>query len=102
MIYNFIDTQIYTVPSAFESLRAMERLKWKDQQNHALCVANIRNEKGIDILIDALKHLQKNNEFKELNQGQPLLVHVIGIKEAGKYLDSIQKKLDEDLSLIHI
>ena len=59
VIYNFIDTQIYTVPSAFESLRAMERLKWKDQQNHALCVANIRHEKGIDILIDALKHLQK-------------------------------------------
>jgi len=99
VIYNFIDTQIYTVPSAFESLRAMERLEWKEQQNHALCVANIRHEKGIDILVDALRHLQKNNDFKENNKGQPLLVHVIGIKEAGKYLDSIQKKLDADPSI---
>lgn len=99
VIYNFIDTQSYTVPTAFESLRAMERFKWKDQQTHALCVANIRHEKGIDILVDALSQLNNNDEFKAFNQGQSLLIHIIGIKEPGEYLDSIQKKLDEDPSI---
>lgn len=99
VIYNFIDTQIYTVPSAFESLRAMEQLDWKDQQAHALCVANIRHEKGIDILVDALSQLQKSPNFQELNQGQPLLVHVIGIQEKGEYLDSIQERLENQPEL---
>jgi glycosyltransferase involved in cell wall biosynthesis len=99
VIYNFIDTQIYTVPSSFESLRAMEQLDWKDQQAHALCVANIRHEKGIDILVDALSQLQKNPNFQELNQGQPLLVHVIGMQEKGEYLDSIKERLENQPEL---
>ena len=99
VIYNFIDTQIYTVPSAFESLRAMEQLDWKDQQAHALCVANIRHEQGIDILVDALSQLQKDPKFEELNQGQPLLVHVIGMQEKGEYLDSIQARLENQPEL---
>jgi glycosyltransferase involved in cell wall biosynthesis len=99
VIYNFIDTQIYTVPSAFESLRAMEQLDWKDQQAHALCVANIRHEKGIDVLVDALSQLQNNPEYQELNHGQPLLVHVIGMQEKGEYLDSIQERLENQPEL---
>jgi mannosyltransferase len=77
----------------------MEQLDWKDQQAHALCVANIRHEKGIDVLVDALSQLQNNPEYQELNHGQPLLVHVIGMQEKGEYLDSIQERLENQPEL---
>lgn len=99
VIYNYIDTQFYTVPSAFESLRAINQLEWKGEHTHALCVANIRHEKGIDVLIDALNHLNKGAIINDSNNINLLFVHVIGIIESGEYADSIKKRLNEDTSI---
>lgn len=102
IIYNFIDTDYYTVPTAYETFRALEEIEWKEQQTHALCVANIREEKGIDILIDAVEQAVNNPEFQAVDAGQPLLVHIIGIQEEGPYLEHITNTLLErpDLPIV--
>ncbi len=94
IIYNFIDTDYYTVPTAYETFRALEELEWKEQQTHALCVANIREEKGIDILIQAIEQAIHSPDFQSVDVGQPLLVHIIGIQEEGAYLENIKGMLE--------
>ena len=65
-------------------------------------VALVCEEKGIDILIDAVEQAVNNPEFQAVDAGQPMLVHIIGIQEEGPYLEQIKSTLLErpDLPIV--
>ncbi|MEX2362576.1 MAG: glycosyltransferase family 4 protein, partial [Balneolaceae bacterium] len=59
LIYNYVDTNIYTKPTYLEKEKAIEKLGWNPQKINVLTVANIRHEKGIDLLLDAVAETEQ-------------------------------------------
>lgn len=52
--HNPVDTGLFSLPE--DKTAAKLQIKWDPERKHALTVANLRQEKGIDILIDAIRH----------------------------------------------
>lgn len=70
VIYNSVNGEKYSIPSAKKKSGSLKSLSWDPQKKHFLCVANIRKEKGVDILIDAVKQLS--------NQLLNVQFHIVG------------------------
>ena len=58
VIYNTVDTALYKPVAKISQKSLKEKLNWDTSKIHSLTVANIRHEKGIDLLIEAIN----NNE----------------------------------------
>lgn len=56
-INNHVDEDFYTIPSDTEKKTLKADLGWDKEKLHFLCVGNNRPEKGLDILVDAIKEL---------------------------------------------
>lgn len=56
-INNHVDEDFYTIPSDIEKETLKADLGWDKEKLHFLCVGNNRPEKGLDILVDAIKEL---------------------------------------------
>lgn len=54
VIYNMVDPLKYKPASAEKKKGLREKLQWDPDKLHALTVANLRHEKGIDTLLDAI------------------------------------------------
>ncbi len=86
IIYNMVDARKYTVPSKAKRVEKRTKLGWDDSKVHALTVASIREEKGIDLLLDAIID---NPELKNT------IFHIIGNYENTEYSKEIEKKLEQ-------
>tara|TARA_R110002096_G_scaffold303080_3_gene498039 strand:- start:13586 stop:14734 length:1149 start_codon:yes stop_codon:yes gene_type:complete len=86
VIYNMVDSQKYTPISTTEKVEKRTKLGWDDSKIHALTVASIREEKGIDLLLDAIID---NSELKDT------IFHIIGNYENTAYSNKIKNKLDQ-------
>ncbi len=86
IIYNMVDARKYTVPSKAKRVEKRTKLGWDDSKLHALTVASIREEKGIDLLLDAIID---NPELKNT------IFHIIGNYENTEYSKEIEKKLEQ-------
>jgi len=76
IIYNMVDTDSYHPISIDKTARLKEQLKWNPSKVHALTVANIRHEKGIDLLAETIT---KNKELADIQ------FHLIGNEEGSDF-----------------
>lgn len=84
VIYNMVDTAFYTKPAEALKTAARSSLGWDKNKLHVLTVANIKQEKGIDLLLDAIRaHTFSGVHF-----------HVIGAKEHDAYNEEVLKRLE--------
>ena len=81
MVYNFIDSTIYKFSPPDEKQYHKEKLYFDSDKIHALTVASLRHENGIDILINAIKNVNSTN----------LHFHIVGLIENTEYSNSIFK-----------
>jgi glycosyltransferase involved in cell wall biosynthesis len=81
LVYNFIDSTIYKFSPPDEKQYHKEKLYFDSDKIHALTVASLRHEKGIDILINAIKNVNSTN----------LHFHIVGLIENTEYSNSIFK-----------
>lgn len=87
IIYNMVDTESYSPLSPDDKESIREKLGWESSKKHALTVANIRHEKGLDLLIETI------SENKELADIQ---FHIIGNIENTEYSNSVIKYIKEN------
>lgn len=87
IIYNMVDTDVYKPASEAEKISLRKKLNWEPSKKHALTVANIRHEKGLDVLIHTV------SENKELTDTQ---FHIVGNKENTEYSDSVIKSIEDN------
>jgi len=85
-IYNSVDSLIYKVPSKSTKVSSKKNLNWDINKKHALTVANIRSEKGVDTLIKTIKD---NKKLKNIQ------FHIIGKKESNSFSDEIRSLIDD-------
>ncbi|NND24105.1 MAG: glycosyltransferase [Acidimicrobiia bacterium] len=79
LIYNFIDSNFYTLPSTDEKLINKKLLNFDSEKNHALTIASLRYEKGVDLLIKAIKEAQL----------QTTHFHIVGLNEKSEYATAV-------------
>jgi len=88
--HNPVDFKKFVPAESRES--ALRRIGWDPVKKHLLCVANITHEKGIDVLLDAMEKLQKEN----------LLLHVIGNVPDSPYSRNIISRISRsDHVILH-
>ncbi|MTI88635.1 MAG: glycosyltransferase family 4 protein [Balneolaceae bacterium] len=95
VIYNMVDETIYQPPSQEEKKRQRKHLSWNQNKLHSLTVANIRHEKGIDLLLKAIIYA---NEFSDID------FHIIGGTRKDKYakrIETLVKKAQHQNVFIH-
>lgn len=66
VVYNFVDEDIYTLPSKEKKEAALKSLGWNPKKKHFLTVASSNPEKGVDLLMDAVEvisHTYSDIEF---------------------------------------
>lgn len=85
--YNFVNSEVYTPPAKKEKERAQKEMGWNPKAIHILTVANIREEKGVDILIEALSK-------KEL-QDENIQFHIIGSQDGSDFNKKILSLVSE-------
>lgn len=81
---NYINTELFTCPSAKDVADAQQELGWDPSMRHLLCVANLRPEKGIDLLLDALEKVRNPT----------LRVHIIGQEADQAYQNLLNERLN--------
>lgn len=82
--YNYIDLDLFPVPDDDLKSEARSKLNFDPQKIHLLTVANLRPEKGIDVLLEAIS---KTNLDK-------ICFHIIGQFGEGVYESAIIEKLN--------
>lgn len=87
IIYNMVDTESYSPLSPDDKESIREKLGWESSKKHALTVANIRHEKGIDLLVDLI------SESKELKDIQ---FHIVGNLENTEFSNSVAKSIKKN------
>ncbi|MCP9291594.1 glycosyltransferase family 4 protein [Gracilimonas sediminicola] len=84
IVYNMVDEHLYDVPAVEEKDSAKKELNWDTEKTHSLTVANIRHEKGIDLLLKSINEEMglKNTHF-----------HIIGAAGPESYMTEIHSLL---------
>lgn len=82
-IYNHIQTDIFQPGLLPDKKLSRNALSWSNKFTHILTVANIRKEKGIDILLRSINMLGKTPT-------KPLHFHIIGRQSNDHYQDEIE------------
>jgi len=85
VIYNMVDTDSYVPVLKKETLR--KKIAWDTSKVHALTVANIRHEKGVDLLVDTISRNKKLANIR---------FHIIGSPEATEYSNKILKAISDN------
>lgn len=85
VIYNFVDETKYLSVSKSEKEVQKKALGLDTNKLHALTVANIRHEKGIDILVNAIKD---SEELKDVQ------FHIIGAPGELEYAQKIKRIIE--------
>ncbi|MBO6621879.1 MAG: glycosyltransferase family 4 protein [Balneola sp.] len=86
IIYNMVDTESYSPLSSGDKEMVRKKLNWKLSKKHALTVANIRHEKGLDLLIDTIS---QNKELADIQ------FHIVGNRENTEYSDSVINSIED-------
>ena len=85
LIYNFVDESKYRMASGIEKKEARKALGWEANKTHALTVANIQHEKGIDILLNAVG---TSENLKDIQ------FHIIGAQGQHEYGRKTKQAID--------
>ena len=87
IIYNMVDTESYTPLSVDEKKKIRTKLSWDRSKKHALTVANLRHEKGLDLLI---KTVSENQDLADIQ------FHIVGNRENTEYSNSVIKSIEDN------
>ncbi len=87
IIYNMVDENLYNVPDLLEKEFYKKELNWDADKIHTLTVANIRHEKGIDLL---LKSIGTEKRFENTH------FHIIGSSGPKSYMSEIHSLLENN------
>lgn len=82
--YNIVDTCKYKPLTIDQKNTLRNSLGWNSSKTHALTVANIRHEKGVDLLVDTII---KNKELSNIQ------FHLIGEKDNSEYSNLVMDKI---------
>jgi teichuronic acid biosynthesis glycosyltransferase TuaC len=91
---NFIDTGQFSLPVSGTARFAKDRLRFDPEKFHFLTIANLRHEKGVDLLLDAVHKLNRSD----------VCFHIIGQPAEGRFAGLIEtklKKLEPGRVIIH-
>lgn len=86
VIYNMVDERMYRVPDKEEKKRTVKKLGWNFSKINALTVANIREEKGVDLLVEAVQSAPK---LKEVD------FHVVGASRGDTFSKAFFQSIRE-------
>ncbi|WP_421772998.1 glycosyltransferase [Gracilimonas sp.] len=86
IIYNMVDEHVYQVSDEETKQKTLKALGWKPNRIHALTVANIREEKGVDILVDAI---QSNPKLKKID------FHLVGASRGDAFSKSFFRSISQ-------
>lgn len=81
-LYNYIDTNVFKPVSISTKQELKNDFDLSNNQVHVLTVANIRSEKGIDVLLKAIPETPTNLQF-----------HIIGQQDNSKYSKQIREQI---------
>ncbi len=84
IIFNAVDESLYKPISTEEKVNLQKAKTWNPQKNHALTIANLRYEKGVDLLIEAVSNVKR---FEDVD------FHIIGNAEDTPFSNEILDKL---------
>ncbi|MGN8224555.1 glycosyltransferase [Gracilimonas sp. BCB1] len=91
VIYNMVDEKVYRVPDKEEKKRTVKEVGWDSSKLNTLTVANIREEKGVDLLVEAIR---TDPKLKEID------FHVVGATRGDEYSDQFFQSISK-ISNIH-
>lgn len=85
VIYNFVDEEQYRIKNRSDIPQHIIPDNWNTDRLNALTVANIRHEKGIDLLIEAIKDQDdlSTTDF-----------HIVGASRNDRYSDEIRSRAE--------
>ena len=55
VIYNMVNEALYKIPDDSQKKKSIKELGWDASKRNALTVASIREEKGVDLLVEAIR-----------------------------------------------
>lgn len=93
VMYNYIDTTLFHFSDKGKTIKLKEELGWNKNKIHFFTVANIRYEKGIDILIDAVSRITDRQNVR---------FHIIGQLADEPYKSSINRKIKKVSEVVEI
>lgn len=85
VIYNMVDPDKYYVADSARKSELRTTLNWDNNATHSLTVANIRHEKGIDVLLEAASNDDYENHY----------YHIIGKDDRDEYSRSLHAYCSE-------
>ncbi|MFW6347686.1 MAG: glycosyltransferase family 4 protein [Cyclonatronaceae bacterium] len=85
ILYNYIDTDHFSLPDAHTIRAARKRLGFEADRRHFLTVANHHPEKGVDILLDAIGQLNRSD----------CCFHILGRKGSHSYEELLHSKMKQ-------
>jgi glycosyltransferase involved in cell wall biosynthesis len=88
VVHNFVDFELFRPPAVTKKIQ--EELGWDTSFKHALCVANLSPEKGVDVLLRAMGSIPQ--EIK-------LHLHIIGNRPGTEYARKIQAQAGSNPSV---
>lgn len=89
--YNYINTKVFSIPASETRKSAKMTLGWEASITHFFTIANIRYEKGIDCLIDAIQHINRDD----------LHFHILGRQYNDSYSELLKSKISGDSVTFH-
>ncbi len=87
IMYNMVDPDIYYPVSKKEKEESRSVLNWESDKKHALTIANLRPEKGIDLLVNAIHN---NEELRDV------IFHIVGNTESTMHSKEIQNLISNN------
>ena len=90
-IYNAVDPDVYTLPAPEKKLEANKRLSSSTENINILTVANVRLEKGIDLLLTTAEQFLKKPNIQ---------FHIVGALDDTEYSRSMFSKI-KSLENVH-
>jgi glycosyltransferase involved in cell wall biosynthesis len=86
VIYNMVNEEVYQVPNRAQKKKSIQLLGWDSSKINALTVANIREEKGVDLLAEAVK---SNPELNEID------FHIVGASRGDAFSQQFFETIDK-------
>jgi len=95
VIGNYIDTDLFTYPSDEDVSASRNKLGWDPALKHLLSVANVRPEKGLDLLLEGLAmiHIGKIGDTDGIDmtaEGLEANRHSNSLENPGSALDNLK------------
>lgn len=82
--FNIVDTDKYRPVSTSEKAKLKNYFDWDLSKKHALSVANIRHEKGVDLLVDTIVNNESLSDIQ---------FHIIGTYDGSNYANIVLQKI---------